>query len=432
MLGLYLQRGFSFFTLSVFFLFLCMGNLFRLLDNSLFSNHQLLSEMVLYGCSCLCLMIVSLPKKFVLQMGLLIGGIILSFLYGCILHGFSLSAGFYAGRLILLFVCILVLTELCWNRCQGELQPFFIFLCKAYLGALVLGSICYFLFPASEALWFFLRELHIGFEGDPHKGRFVSVYFDPNYYACIVGIPVLLTSYLYDVTRKRRYFFYRFLFLLSGFLTWSRSGIVVLVALMSYRGISYLMRGCFTKQGVLWGGGTFLFFVILSILCREHFFLFLQRIVHLFEDDSALCRLETFQFGVALWEQFPLFGLGINFLYPYTKEWFGLNSLDSSLLSLLVQIGTIPFFFLMLYGVVKSISMIPLHLHWKSSQKKSPYFFSWFCFYGGVSVIFASQFNNLLFYPFWILPFGVIFLYVCKSIQKNKDNHLGDCPVQVY
>ena len=403
-------------TLGLFALFLSVGNLFRLVESSLFSDSLMISEAVLYISAFISAFFIRSYTKWLFGISPWIVAIFCSFLYGWYLQGMDIHASLYALRLVALFCTMSVLAEICFERYRGSIQAFFAYLCKAYGVSLVLGFILYFFFPDSEKLWLFLGQYHVGFQGDPHIGRFVSVYFDPNYYSCIAGLVFLLASYLYEKTGKKRYQLLSYLFLLSGLLTWSRSGLALLLALLAFKGWALLQRGKMTQKGIFLLGFFSLFFLFFIGIYFEEMKILWERTLYFFEDESALCRLRTFQFGLDLLAEYPLFGVGINFLYRYAIEGIGLNSIDSSLLSLLIQIGVIPFLLLSMYGGYKALFLPKASRLWRKKEEKTPYFFSWFLFYGLGVVVFSSQFNNLLFYPFWILPFGVIAIFLMKYI----------------
>lgn len=407
-------------TLTLFSLFISLGNLFRLVESPLFSDSLMISEALLYLSAFFSVFFIRSYTKWLFGITPWVVAIFCSFLYGWYLQGMDIHASLYALRLGALFCTMSVLAEICFERYRGSIQPFFAYLCKAYGVCLVLGFILYVFFPDSEKLWLFLGQYHVGFQGDPHIGRFVSVYFDPNYYSCIAGLAFLLSSYLYEKTSERRYQLLSFLFLLSGFLTWSRSGFALLVALLAFKGWVLLRRGKVTQRGIFFIGFFFLFFFLFIGIYFEEMKIFWERTLYFFEDDSALCRLRTFQFGLDILAEHPLFGVGINFLYRYAIEGIGLNSIDSSLLSLLIQIGVIPFLLLTMYAGYKALFLRKALLEWRKKEEKTPYFFSWFLFYGLGVVIFSSQFNNLLFYPFWLLPFGVIAIFLIKYIASQE------------
>ena len=405
--------------LMTFFLFLSLGNLFRLVESSLFSDNLIISEALLYFLSFVSLVFLKLPAKVLLSVSLFSSLIGLSFLYGCSFQGFDLHAGLYALRLVFLLFSLVVISEVCFERFKGDMTAFFHFLFKAYAFSFLLGALLYLFFPSAEKLWILLKEYHVGFQGDPHMGRFVSVYFDPNYYASIAGLMFLIATYLYETTKKIRYQLGAFVFFLSGIFTWSRSGIFVLVLMLMYKIIPSFVKGVFSKRGFLFSFAFVSLGVFLMLPYLEEAGIFFYRTVHFFEEDSALCRLNTFQFGLSLLKAFPFFGVGINFLYKQAQEGLLLNSLDSSLLSILVQIGILPFFLLTAYSFFKALSFFKIRNLWREKEAKTPSFFSWFCFYGLSIGLFASQFNNLLFYPFWIVPFGVVFLFILKRVKNE-------------
>ena len=373
-----LRKSLSAFLMISFFLFLSLGNLFRLVESSLFSDNLIVSEALLYALSFLNLIFLKISKRLLSKVCLFSALIGLSFFYGCSFQGFDLHAGLYALRLILLLFSIVVISEVCFERFEGDLVSFFGFLFKSYGLSLFLGAVIYLFFPAAEKLWILLKNYHVGFQGDPHIGRFVSVYFDPNYYASIAGLIFLVSSYLYETTKKIRYQIGAFVFFLSGIFTWSRSGIVVLVLLLFYRIMPSFLKGSFRPKSFLFGSLFAILGLLLTLPYLEEAGVFIYRTLHFFEEDSALCRLKTFQFGISLLELFPVFGVGINFLYKYAQEGLLLNSLDSSLLSILVQIGALPFFLLTGYGFFKGLSFFKIRNLWKEKESKVPYFFSWF------------------------------------------------------
>ncbi|MBM3197950.1 MAG: hypothetical protein FJZ58_01685 [Chlamydiae bacterium] len=399
-----IKRSLGYISMGGLFIFLAFGNLFRLVESSQFSDHLLLSEGILYLLSFLCLIFYPFTSRVAFVVLLLTFLIAVSCVYGMYIQGMDIPACLYAMRLICLLVACLVLHEVSWFLFQGDLVRFFSFLSKAYLLALILGFGLYIFFPLSKHLWIALQDYHISFQGDPHQGRFVSIYFDPNYYACIAALAFLLVSYLRVVTEKRRYSFYAYLFLFSTLLTWSRSGIAAFFLLFFYphkgnRNKVFLFLFCFS---------------LLAIGYQEEMGIFLGRLWNIFEEESAACRIRTWDFGLSLWREHPLFGIGINFLPLYTREEFGLGSLDSSMLSFLVQVGGLPFLGCLTYCATKIFSFFRLRRLWKEKEPKAPYFYGWFFYYALVIVLFASQFNNILFYPFWVLPFFLVAAFLSR------------------
>jgi hypothetical protein len=416
-----LRRALFFSVTIFFFFFLAFGNFFRLIESTLFPDGWLVSEAFLYGLCIISCYFIAIPARHKVLILSSICLIFCSFFYGCYLQGFEVSAALYVARWSGALIAIYILFRICYDLFDGSIEKFFSYLCKAYTLSLLLGFVLYIFFPVSEKLWMWLEDNHVGFYGDPHIGRFVSVYFDPNYYACISVFIFLLTSYLYGVTQKKRYFFLSVAFVLSCFLTWSRSGIALLLAILAYQGYGAFTRSVFSRKRIYISLCFCLAGAAYLIIYQEETKVFLDRIVYFLEDESAAYRFDTFQFGLDLLEQYPLFGIGVNFLHQYTVLALGLNSLDSSLLALLVQIGIVPFVFLFGYACYKAFSFFSYNQVWKTKEKKMPHFLGLFGWYGLCVLLFASQFNNLLFYPFWLLPFGVTALFLrerCKERQK--------------
>lgn len=418
--NLYLTWKKNLFSLCLFFffVFISLGNLPRILKTSLFSDHLLLSEVFLYLFSFLSLLFIKISKKAVLHLCFWSFLTFLSFIYGSFLQGYDLHAMLYTIRLIFFFITSYVLSAICFERFKGSILSFFSFLSKAYLIALFIGFVFYFVFPKASELWALLNSYQVTFHGDPHVKRFVSVYFDPNYYACIACIPFLLSCFLYEQTKKRIYLLQTFLFALSGLFTWSRSGIFLLGSLLLWMLFSFRKK-LLSRKKIYPLLGICLILCCSIFLFWEELSLFFHRTFHVLEDDSALYRFHTFKMGLSLLKEHPLFGIGYHFLYQYTHPETGLHSLDSSLLSLLVQIGALPFLGLFAYFLYK-LCFLPKIFHlWKEQQKDSSLFLGWFSFYGFFTFFFASQFNNVLFYLFWALPFTVITLFILKSLKKE-------------
>ncbi len=410
-----------FFSLSLFAftLFISLGNLPRFIETSFFSDHLLFSEVLLYffaGCS---LVFIKAPFKSYLTLFCFCLLTLCSFLYGCLIQGFDLHAALYAFRLIAFLITSFSLSYICLEKFKANSVSFFSYLSKGYAISLFFGFLIFLFFFSSELLWKELSLYHIIFHGDPHQGRFLSVYLDPNYYAAIVGIPLLLSLYLYQKTKKTSYAVFFAFLAISSLLTWSRSGLFLIGFLFSFlflksldfRGISSRVLKNFL---CLLSCGLFL-----SLLFFQEMKTFFIRLFFLSQDESALSRLYTFNWGVFLWKERPLFGIGYNFLYKEVKQEIGLNSLDSSLLSLLIQIGAIPFIGLLLYGMYKVQGLKQAIAFLKTQEKEGARFLLGFSLYGGLIIFFSSHFNQLLFYPFWLIPFSVISLFYINGFKER-------------
>ncbi|MBS0628256.1 MAG: hypothetical protein JSS09_08605, partial [Verrucomicrobia bacterium] len=140
-------------SIGIFAIFLSLGNLFRLVESSLFSDSLMVSEAVLYISVLLSALFLRSYTKLLFKAAPWIVGIFCSFIYGLLLHGGDIHAILYALRLIAIILTICVLSEIFFEVYKGSIQAFFSYLCKAYSVSLFLGFALYLFFPDSEKLW---------------------------------------------------------------------------------------------------------------------------------------------------------------------------------------------------------------------------------------------------------------------------------------
>ncbi len=414
------------FLLGFFSIYLFLGNFTRLIRTELFDNNLSLSEILLY-LICFCAYpYTSKLKSKNFSLLLLSLSILASNLWGIMLHGFDLKSFIYSIRLIAMIFSATVLGKIAFLRYGNDLISFFHFFLKTYAMTTLLGFLIFFTFISSEGLWVFLKKFHIVFWGDPHIKRFVSPYFDPNFYSAIACIPLLQSLLLRQYTKKNNYYFLSFFFLLSILLSWSRSGIATLAFLSCCILFSFLKSSQFFKIYPSHFGYTIFSLGLLMLLpffFMDQISFFLDRFLHMNSDDSALGRLFSFQLGWDLFREHPLFGVGYNYLSIFSTQY---SSVDSSLLSTLVYFGLIPFltafllFFFWSYNHFHAINAI---------KKENPFLhrsFRLFYCYLCIIVFFSCHFNNLLYYQFWLIPMISIFSYFSQSIQSLTS--LRNCP----
>jgi hypothetical protein len=412
--------------LLLFFLFISCGHLFRIIPVPYFSNSMNLIEILLHTLSLLALPLLPLSTFTLGSLSILWVAILSSFIYGCSLHGWDPIAALYALRLCFLCSTSVVLCAIFSFFFESNLISYSKFAIKAYGIALLLSTLIHIFFPKSQLLWHFLQERSIDFHGDPHIGRFVSVYFDPNFYASIAPIPFFLASFLSIKTKQRRYQILALAFALSTLLTWSRSGILTFFIQSVYLLYIYTKKKQkLTKAVMTYSSIALSIITTLCFLYRHECLYFIERTLFFLQEDSALCRIKTFSFGKDLLQQAPLFGLGINFLYPYTEKAFNLTSVDSSLLALLIQIGLLPGA-LLLYSLGEGVRLCKRRIaQWHKIQPQEAQCLSALLFYGLSILLFTSQFNNILFYPLWFLPFFTTLLFFLKASKKEESLRIG-------
>ena len=377
-----LSKGYNRLILFSFVLFLTLGQFMRLIPLPYFPSHFSLAEGLLY--------VLVIPLYFcrIRKSMWLLLGIVLSTLYGSLLNGLDFTSALYGAKLISMIIAGVVIGDVLFR--QYTLDQCIDFFLKVFSIVLLFGTIIFFVFPKAHLFFAFLDQYGVHFLGDPHQRRFISPFFDPNYYAAIACIPLILTW----IRGKKLLFFF---FLASILLTFSRSGIATCLALLLLQ-----MR----KLPIL---------LVLGILASCFYFdecmIFLERLVHLAEDESALARLDTFREGLQFFWQHPFFGVGYHYLAPLFFLEFGRLAPDSSLLITLIDFGLIPTLLFALYGVYWSI---------RQFHKKQPRLFFWLYIYLLLCIFFTSQFNNLLYFQYWLIPMIALFTFLNRSQNENR------------
>jgi O-antigen ligase len=378
-----LSKGWDFAVLLSFALFFCFGQFLRLLPLPYFPSSFSVAEVFLY--------LVAVPRYFIRfrkSMGVLFF-IVLSTLYGIGLHGFDLTSILYGIKLCAMISSAVVVGEVLAKR--YSLESCLRFFMGLFSIIVLIGFGIFFVFPKAHLFFSFLDQYGIHFYGDPHERRFISSFLDPNYYAVIACLGLLITLYL----RKH---FLASIFLMSILLTFSRSGIATCCLLFLF----------FPRR---WG-----LFLVVAILggvlfwSQTHFFW--ERLLSFGEDPSALARLETWQLGIQLFWERPLFGIGYHFLAPVFEQEMNRLSTDSSFLITLIDFGLIPTLLFLGLGALWTIHS------WYRLVKSHRQFFAYLWIYLMICLVFTSQFNNLLYYQYWLIPMIALFTFL-TSYEKN-------------
>ncbi|NGX37242.1 MAG: hypothetical protein K1000chlam2_00396 [Chlamydiae bacterium] len=377
--------------LFLFALFLVGGNFFRLFPLPPFPNHLSIVEIFLYA--------LVLPRYFtrLRKSHFFIVGIVFSSLYGTILNGFDVTSVLYSAKLIAMIATGVVIGDILFQKFSPQqMMQYFI---RIFVLIFLLGCGIFLFFPKAHIFFQFLDVYGVHFSGDPHQRRFISTFFDPNYYSAIACIPLILSWHL----RKYSLFF---LFLGSIFLSFSRSGIATCGFLLFFMLLSQMLR--LKTTPFRWKSLYLGLLLIIPFCYSKELLYFLRRSIGLWEDPSALARLQNFQIGLSYFEQHPFFGIGYHYLSSRLFEDFGHLSLDSSLLITLTSFGWIPCLGLAIVGVVWSI---------KQLARPHSSLFIWLYIYVLVCILFTSQFNNLLYFQYWLTPIISLFTFM----QKDKN-----------
>ncbi|WP_270606141.1 O-antigen ligase family protein [Bacillus mobilis] len=377
-------------------------------------NNIATTEILLY---LTCILFVFFTKSKVNKTVLMVSCLVLiSFLIGMVKNGFDGSAFVYCIRLIIMLNVAYFIGVAFKKEFGTNLVKAFSFLLKVYVGVILFSFIIYIFFPDSVTLWMFLNKFGIEYVGDPHYGRFISTYLDPNYYGAISIIPIILCNYLYFKTNQKRYLLLLLIFAATVILSVSRSGIAALIIFLVFTvGKSVIFKQRIRVKGV---------FAIMISLCILFAFIpvyidelsrLMSRFVGMGQDPSALARLQTFDFGYEIFKENFMLGIGYNYLSILINNKFSLvTSVDSSLLAIMINFGLVIlgiFIVIFIRVTISFCKKIP-----KTALEQGLFYD--FIAYIFISIIFSSNFNNLLLYQFWLIPIIALGVYL-KEYSKE-------------
>lgn len=380
-----LRRFYDKILLSSFVVFLCLGQFLRLITIPQFPSHFSVVEGCLYA---LCM-----PLYFsrLRQTMLLVLIVVLSTAYGALCHRFDWTSTLFAFKVIGMIAVSSSLAQVFAARFNVE--QCCDFLIRVFSVVAIFGFVIFFLFPKAHLFFGLLEGYGVHFTGDPHVRRFISPFFDPNYYAAIICFPLLLAMY-----RKKH--LTAGLFMASLLLTFSRSGIASGV---------FLVFLCVRKFGLLT-----LMIGLVGIFFWSDLFHFFERTFAFGDDQSALVRFTT---GKIAWEHFlerPLFGWGFHYSSKIFEEEIGRLSPDSSFLLTMIDFGLILTGCLILWGVMWAMRL------WRDATEKTAELVFFVLAYLVICVLFTSQFNNLLYYPYFLIPFGAFLGFLSQEADESR------------
>ncbi|MCL9676793.1 O-antigen ligase family protein [Acinetobacter sp. ACZLY 512] len=346
--------------------------------------------------------------------------ILISLTIGIIKTPDNIEGVFYSFRLMLMLVATF---SIGYTLKDYEKIVNFKYIVNTYINVYIILSIISILiliaFPESTELWGFLSSIGIYFNGDPHINRIVSTYFDPNFFGNILLFPFLLCLINFQIDSNKTNLIKLSLLLFVLVFTFSRSAIASILVLFGFYYL-YELYNVIKKRKL----SKNFFYLSLSILIVSPIILsssyINQRIIERFSsttstDDSTLARLDSFRVGNEIFMNNPLLGSG----YGFTQQEQVLlrgnigSGIDSSIQNILISfgiIGSLIILFILLFYIFEILKKYKNKIDY---EKKIAYFFIIYFLW---SIFFLSNFNQLIFYPFWLLPtlgFG-IFLVIRK------------------
>jgi len=388
------------FTFSIYLLF---GNLIRLIKLPGFKDNILITEFFLYLVGVLFI-IFNIKKAIHIfsKMKYLFLFLFIFFVYGIFLHGFENKAFMFLVRYVLMFFVSISLGYIFFKKYFDNEILFLKYILKIFMWSLLFGYLIFIFFKSSASFWAFLAIYGIDFHGDPHVGRFISVYFDPNFYSNIAVLYLLISFYLYYKTKQNLYMVYFGLIFISIILAGSRSGLATLLLVMFFMTLIFLVKTNIFKQKKFIYTTILVLVLIIAVspILIERFDYILLRISLLLDNIEESARYKNMMMGLDIIEHNPLLGVGFGYMYKVLGN--GANWLDSFLLNIIAMFGIIAG--IALYAYILFVSIIKIY------KNKNIFIKSMFVLLF-ILTIFGSQFNPILTYQFFLIPFITILSY---------------------
>lgn len=418
----FLQLNTAFLLLTA--LFVVLGNLPRFVPIAGTFGNLNASELMIYLCAAPILIknfkrvITSRAVLFLLSINTFSLGV------GIYHYGLAADAMFYNIRLsamILSGFAAGVALHWIFRDDIPQLTKAFVI---TYAAATLISFALLIIYPDSTVLWLKLEQMGIGFSGDPHQFRLVSTYLDPNFYGTIIVLPLLMATLL---IQRSSYFAVFLMMVIALLFSFSRSGIsLALLAFGCVFGLKMLSTMTQYQRKRISIPPSHVYFLLLSpffVLALIYVFesqidRMVERFVTTRVDNSALSRVKAFDTGTELIAQHPLLGHGYNFAIQHLK---GNVKVDSSLQMVIISYGLI--------GTLVTILAAGLWAWIISSKLKQlasplPYLlFRKLTIYTVLTLLWAGHFNQIVFYPFWLLPVLALFFYfdqLCVSLKSPQ------------
>lgn len=293
-----------------------------------------------------------------------------------------------------------------------------------YASVSLIGIVLLFIFPNSAELWAQLSDVGVVFSGDSHEGRLVSFYGDPNLFGMIIVLPIFIAYYLSFRLRKAGTLLFVFIMSIALLFTVSRSGLslffIMCGCLLLSRGAKLLYskneNRSFMSSILILGG----LLAILLPIVGSYADIAFERFRFTFDDDlSAYARWESFQTGLDLLAQEPVLGYGYNFSL-YSLQHLGRGGFDSSLESFAVN-----------YGLLICLLMVIFLIHWwfrisnrlkrNGANHDLRSLWNLLILYIVLTLGSAGNFNQILFFSFWIVPIVALIAYVEFASYLRSD-----------
>ncbi len=377
-------------------------------------------------------------------------------------YSYTLSSIAYGTLYSIRIIHLLILTSILIdvfrkNNIKATKVLNFILIC--YLVVSIIGFIQIIFFPMANDFYNIFYDIGIYYANpDPHIGRLISTYFDPNFFSCCLLIPTIISLYLYNENNGKKYLLLYMVYLVAIILTVSRSGLLGLFILMV---LFIIFNTKIVNRKLHIGVNTIKIITCTLIVSLLLYFTgnfkvidrVTETLVSVFKgndisevtsennnetnnnetnndevnnndendnekmDESALARFKSWDFSLDIMKKSPVIGIGFNMIGVH-KDRLNMNEntavqygVDSSLLLIAMTTGIIGVCYFAYIVIKYCVKLI----------KNRNNIYARIIIIIIVSSIVVCNFNNLLFYILWLFPFFLIIkLFNLELVEQDK------------
>ncbi len=305
-------------------------------------------------------------------------------------RGEFITAALYWVRLVLYSSLIWIVPSL-YRQAKGLQLPYKVTLWSG-VGVVGLGVLQLVLFPNIGIL--------SRYGWDPHVGRFVSTFLDPNY---LGGYFAMLISFVFALNREKpRFWLWVFgaATIIASVLTFSRSGYLALAVTLVIIGLSYSWK-----------------LLLVAVVCILPLALSIPRIAQRIEggfkvDATSQDRIKSWKRALAVIEVNPILGVGYN-NYERAQEALNLtrpndtslaaSGSDSSLLNVFATTGFVGF---VLFFMTGFFLMRDAFRRIRTAKQAELRIAGWVILIATPALLVNAMFVNALFYPLILIVYA--------------------------
>lgn len=271
------------------------------------------------------------------------------------------------------------------------------YILKLYVVLCIIGTFQYMFYPVAYD-WYnmFWSIGTYKYPVDPHRYRMISTYMDPNFLAACLLTPFALALERFQ-QGKKKYLVYLIVYAVSIVMTVSRSGILGLAIIC----IIMLFKIQMNRKTLIINFILILLMAAAVTLMLSRNTRIVDRILNISSDASAMARFNSWTYTIGMFRESPFIGIGYHMYEAFARSSHYFYSSvesgsDSSLILILVSSGIVGtlFFFYFLVGSIRRLTRGKMNIKRDGMVYVAVI----------ASAVVITNFNNLLFYVFWLLP----------------------------